>query len=461
MLDDNFWNKYERMMANPISRFFNRSEIRKMESEINNSNTYVSSYDRDSLFGIDSTSEYTNNMQKIVDQENLLKKQSSIVENSFLSPASKKESIMRDLNIIDIEKKNFRNHYEDILRYEAMETDINETLDIVIRDLQSEGVYFTNELYSMNEIGDSKIKIAYESNLKGIIEKNFGNNMLGVELLEYAEKENLLTKTPVELQNRLKIEFNKIDFSVDEVYYSYSNYCADFSEAENVPTFKIFGDSNEPYETIKYDPETDRWKGVNYDFDIPNPVEELKNIYKEDAKSVEDVVENMLFPEMDDPRNDYYNLKNEDKLFMDIEQDLQPTFTLGELVKIVNEQEDGFYQFQSSGLTIADDRFYNRLEIDHQANERVLVLSTLEQEKDIFVVGPNEVKWTDNWSGEDERIYKGDVLNKFEITFAEEMFDVNKNDLELSTKMTSPVVEIDNYSSENIAATQQFNQIER
>ena len=45
MIDEKFWNKYERNMSNPISRFFNRAEIREMEDEIRNANDFVSSYE--------------------------------------------------------------------------------------------------------------------------------------------------------------------------------------------------------------------------------------------------------------------------------------------------------------------------------------------------------------------------------------------------------------------------------
>lgn len=121
------------------------------------------------------------------------------------------------------------------------------------------------------------------------------------------------------------------------------------------------------------------------------------------------------------------------------------TYTLGELVKAVEQREDGFYQIPNSELSIADDRFFDRLDIKQQNNEKVLVLSMLEQEKDYFVVGPDEVKWTDNWSGEDERIYQGNVMKDFEISFDEETFKVNGNDLQfskVSQQIEAPVVQI-------------------
>lgn len=119
------------------------------------------------------------------------------------------------------------------------------------------------------------------------------------------------------------------------------------------------------------------------------------------------------------------------------------TYSIGELINEVNKQYEGLFEIPDSELTIGDDRFFNLLEIKYKENENVLVLSSLEQEQDYFVVGPDEVKWTDNWSGEDERIYRGNVQDEFQISFEEEIFQVNANDLEFSKKRTSPVFEID------------------
>ncbi|MBO0455789.1 hypothetical protein JZO77_03425 [Enterococcus hulanensis] len=131
------------------------------------------------------------------------------------------------------------------------------------------------------------------------------------------------------------------------------------------------------------------------------------------------------------------------------------TYTLGELVNAVGQREDGFYQIPNSELSIADNRFFDRLDIKHQDNEKVLVLSMLEHEKDYLIVGPDEVKWTDTWSGEDERIYKGDVMEKFEITFDEETFKVNSNDLQFSPKsqqIEGPIVQIGKRNSSTQAS---------
>ena len=76
----------------------------------------------------------------------------------------------------------------------------------------------------------------------------------------------------------------------------------------------------------------------------------------------------------------------------------------------------------------------------------MLVLSSLEYEQDYFIVGPNVVKWTDNWSGEDERIYEGNIQDDFKISFEEEVFKVNSNNLEIVSKnnqLKAPVVQID------------------
>lgn len=121
------------------------------------------------------------------------------------------------------------------------------------------------------------------------------------------------------------------------------------------------------------------------------------------------------------------------------------TYSLKQLINAVNEREDGFYQIPNSEFSIADDRFFDRLDIKHQNDEKVLVLSMLEPEKDYFVVGPDEVKWTDNWSGENERIYKGNVMKDFEISFDEETFKVNGNGLQFSKipqQIEAPVVQI-------------------
>ena len=128
---------------------------------------------------------------------------------------------------------------------------------------------------------------------------------------------------------------------------------------------------------------------------------------------------------------------------MDNRLNKKPTYSIGKLINEVNKQSEGLFEIPDSELTIGDDRFFNLLEVKYKENEKVLVLSSLEQEQDYFVVGPNEVKWTDNWSGEDERIYRGNVQDEFQISFEEEVFQVNANDLEFSKKTTSPVFEID------------------
>ncbi|EOH86330.1 hypothetical protein [Enterococcus pallens] len=122
------------------------------------------------------------------------------------------------------------------------------------------------------------------------------------------------------------------------------------------------------------------------------------------------------------------------------------TYSMGELVAAVNKQEQGLFQIPNSELTVADARFFDLLDVEHQANEKVLVLSSLEHEQDYFIVGSNVVKWTDNWSGEDERIYEGNVQDDFEISFEGEVFKVNSKNLELVIKnnqLKAPVVQID------------------
>ena len=119
------------------------------------------------------------------------------------------------------------------------------------------------------------------------------------------------------------------------------------------------------------------------------------------------------------------------------------TYSLEQLINAVNEEYEGLFRVPNSELTIGDKRFFNLLEINHEKNEKVLVLSTLENEQDYLVVGSNQVKWTDNWSGEDERIYRGNVQDQFLISFEEEVFIVNAEGLEFSKRKTSPIFEID------------------
>lgn len=129
---------------------------------------------------------------------------------------------------------------------------------------------------------------------------------------------------------------------------------------------------------------------------------------------------------------------------MNNEPNTTATYSLRELVDGVSNQYEGLFEIPNSELTVGDDRFFNLLEINHQENEKILVLSTLEKEQDYLVVGPNEVQWTDNWSGEDKRIYKGNnVQDNFKISFDEETFQVHPNDLEFSKKPSAPVFEID------------------
>lgn len=117
-------------------------------------------------------------------------------------------------------------------------------------------------------------------------------------------------------------------------------------------------------------------------------------------------------------------------------------YSIEELVKAVNKQEDGLYKIPNSELTIADNRYFNQLDMKHQEDEKVLVLSAMEHEQDYFIVGSNEVKWTDNWSGEDEKIYRGNVKDQFIFSFDEEVFHVNTEGLVIEKKVSSPVFEI-------------------
>ena len=124
----------------------------------------------------------------------------------------------------------------------------------------------------------------------------------------------------------------------------------------------------------------------------------------------------------------------------------ESTYSLRELITAVNREYEGLFETPNSSLSIGDERFFNLLDIEHQENEQVLVLSALEQEQDYLVIGPNEVRWTDNWSGEDERIYKGNVQDNLEFSFDEDVFVVNGKNLQFSKQsgqLKAPIVQID------------------
>lgn len=254
MIDEKFWKKYERNMSNPISRFFNRSEIREMEAEIKNANNFVSSYEVDGLH-MSSTKEYEQNMAKILQQESLLNRQADIVGNSFMAPRAKSEGLGTELFNLEMERVNFRNQYEHIIDYEAKTAETNDSLDYATEVLGKEGLYLNTELYPATEVRDSKIKIVYESDLEGYIEKSFEATPSVAELVSYAQEEKLWTKTPPDIQKEVLKELDKIDFAVEDVPFFYANYCSEFSEVENVPTVHVFNDANLPYETLNYNSE--------------------------------------------------------------------------------------------------------------------------------------------------------------------------------------------------------------
>lgn len=320
MIDEKFWNKYERNMSNPISRFFNRAEIREMEDEIRNANDFVSSYESDGL-NMNSTKEYERNMAKILQQESLLKRQAEIVGNSFMAPRAKSEGLGTELFNLEMERVNYRNQYEHIIDYEAKTAETNDSLDYATELLSKEGLYLNTELYSATEVNDSQVKIVYESDLKGFIEKNFESTPSVEEIVSYAQEEKLWTKTPPDIQKEVLKELDKVDFAVEDVPFSYANYCSEFSEVENVPTVHVFNDANLPYETLSYDPEMNTWHGEKYEFNIPNPVNGLQKIYNENKLSIEEIISKIEEPEMDNPSND---LLDEDQSLTGYDPDAPP-----------------------------------------------------------------------------------------------------------------------------------------
>lgn len=307
-------------MSNPISRFFNRAEIREMEHEIKNANDFISRYDIEGVY-MDSTKEYEQNMEKILQQESLLKRQAEIVENSFMPPKAKSEKLGIDLFRIEMERENYKNKYEHIVDYEAKTAEFNDSLDYATKVLGKEGLYLNTELYSATEIKDSKIRIVYESNIKGYIEKVFENTPSVEEIASYAQEEKLWTKTPPDIQKKVLRELNKVDFSVEDVPFSYGNFCYEFSEVENVPRVHVFNDALMPFETLSYNPEMNTWQGEKYELNIPNPVDELQKIYNENKLSVEEIISKVEAPEMDDPSNEYFS---EEHAFTDYDPDAPP-----------------------------------------------------------------------------------------------------------------------------------------
>lgn len=57
----------------------------------------------------------------------------------------------------------------------------------------------------------------------------------------------------------------------------------------------------------------------------------------------------------------------------------ESTYSLRELITAVNREYEGLFEIPNSTLSIGDERFFNLLDIEHQENEQVLVLSALEQ----------------------------------------------------------------------------------
>lgn len=305
MVNEKFWKEYERYVSNPVSRFIYKSEIEKMEQEINNHFKYVSSYTYDGLVTIDNTNAYNKNMKKIVNQEDLLKKQINILEKSFLLPRNKLNNIKDCLLEIDSEKYNFKNYYEDIVNYQKNAATINDRLDTVSEVLQSEGLYLTVNLYSETKMGDTQIKIVYENDTAGFLEKKFNGVPSVGELISYAQEEKILTKTPANIQKKVLNELNKINFSVDDVPYSYANHCADYVEVDNVPAVFLFDDSDRIYERLMFNSDRNRWFSSKYQFDVLNPVTGLTDIYNTNNVSIEDIVARIQDA-------GYYNYSKED-----------------------------------------------------------------------------------------------------------------------------------------------------
>lgn len=197
----NFGRSTIEICQTPFLDFFNRSEIREMEAEIKNANNFVSSYEVDGLH-MSSTKEYEQNMAKILQQESLLNRQADIVGNSFMAPRAKSEGLGTELFNLEMERVNFRNQYEHIIDYEAKTAETNDSLDYATEVLGKEGLYLNTELYSATEVRDSQIKIVYESDLKGYIEKRFEATPSVADLYPTHKKKNYGRKLPLIFKRR-------------------------------------------------------------------------------------------------------------------------------------------------------------------------------------------------------------------------------------------------------------------
>lgn len=290
MIDERFWSEYEKNMANPISRFLNRSKIKEMEQEIDNSlPDYISSYHPEA-FSIDDRNKYDRNMSTIRQVEDILEKQFSIIDNSFLPPKSKSESLVKNISDLKTDQLNFKSIEEDIIKLGEKSFDTEKLLTDTNEFLNSVGLHLNTTFREANEIRTSGITINYERNRQDVCEMNFKSVPTVEELVSYAQNNNMLTVTPPEVQDKVVQKLSKLDFSLDEVPHSYSNSGFLYHEYENKPSVFICDANDQTYERLIYNSESNSWHVSSYEFNIPNTVEELSNIYGENSLSVDEKI---------------------------------------------------------------------------------------------------------------------------------------------------------------------------
>lgn len=121
------------------------------------------------------------------------------------------------------------------------------------------------------------------------------------------------------------------------------------------------------------------------------------------------------------------DVREHESVYTEDDQLIKPEYTLGQLKNLVNQSEDGLFRVPDSEMTVADERYFNKIQIE--SDEQIICISTLEPECDYFIFTDTFVTWIDNWSGEDDRVYKGEVLKQLKFSFGEESFEVENKGL--------------------------------
>lgn len=97
-----------------------------------------------------------------------------------------------------------------------------------------------------------------------------------------------------------------------------------------------------------------------------------------------------------------------------VEESYDKFYTLGELKRYVDQSEDGLFEIPETRMTVADQRYFDQLEMSEKT--QILCVSSLETECDYFILTDNDtVIWKDNWLGEEDRIYKGKVFEQMKL----------------------------------------------